>query len=135
MLKIFFPEKRVDDSLDGKLSDMLELLKGKYRNYGDWSESNPFLVNAFLQDHLSLRTIIDESNQIQEEQIQQINLLRHKLEIATNKYHNLLCFNRKMFDDNAVLIKTLEKYRSTIEDEEFNENIRHHRDFYEELTE
>jgi hypothetical protein len=40
-----------------------------------------------------------------------------------------------MFDDNTGLIRTLEKYRSTIDDEEFSESISIHKKFYEEVIE
>lgn len=38
-----------------------------------------------------------------------------------------------MFDDNNSLIKILERYKSSIEGEEFESNLRTHREFYEEL--
>lgn len=82
-------------------------MKSKHSNFGEWSQSSPFLVNSFLQDHFAVRTIIDESNKVQEIQLEELNTLRHRLDVTTNKYQNLLCFNRKMFDDNATLIKTL----------------------------
>ena len=41
---------------------MQEELKKKYSNFGDWSQSNPFLVNAFLQDHFALQALIEEAN-------------------------------------------------------------------------
>ncbi len=56
--------------------------------------------------------------------------MRVRLEKAVNQYNNLLCFNRKMFEDNSSLIRTLEKYRSTIDDEEFSTSITIHKKFY-----
>ena len=53
-----------------------------------------------------------------------------RLENAVNQYNNLLCFNRKMFEDNNSLIRTLEKYRSSIDDDEFSSSISSHKKFY-----
>ena len=61
--------------------------------------------------------------------------MRSRLEAANNKYNNLLCFNRKMMDDNNQLIRTLEKYKNEIQEEEYQESIRIYRQFYEEITE
>lgn len=38
-----------------------------------------------------------------------------------------------MLDDNNSLIRTLEKYRNSIESEEFKSNIETHREFYQEI--
>lgn len=38
-----------------------------------------------------------------------------------------------MFEDNNNLIRTLEKYRSTIDDEEYTESLTTHRKFYESI--
>ena len=40
-----------------------------------------------------------------------------------------------MFEDNSSLIRTLEKYRSTIDDDEFSSSISTHKKFYEEIIE
>lgn len=68
-------------------------------------------------------------------QSEELSTLRKQLDVATNKYNNLLCFNRKMMDDNNNLIKTLEKYRNFISEEEYTESIRIYRQFYEEISE
>lgn len=57
MLRIFFGGK-ADEGLGIKLSTIQEELKKKYSNFGEWSQSNPFLVNSFLQDHFALQSII-----------------------------------------------------------------------------
>ena len=54
-------------------------------------------MNSFLQDHFALRSLIDEANSHQAAQSKEVDSLRSKLEITSNKYNNLLCFNRKMF--------------------------------------
>ena len=66
-------------------------------------------------------------------QDREIDHLRKEVEISNNKYSNLLWFNRKMYDDNSDLIQTLERYKDSIEDEDFREKIRLQRDFYEDL--
>jgi hypothetical protein len=117
--KIFFSERRGDEDLDKKFEEMQEELKAKYSNFGSWSESHPFLVNSFLQDHLSLQSLIEDANKSQRAQSEEISRLRHQLEASSSKYNHILCFNRKMFDDNNSLIKILEKYRGSIEGDEY----------------
>jgi vacuolar-type H+-ATPase subunit I/STV1 len=121
--------------MEAKFADYQEILKKRFSNFGEWSDSNPFMINSFLQDHFALTSLIEEANRHQVEQSREIDGLRSKLEIATNKYTNLLCFNRKMFDDNNNLIQTLEKYRSTIDSSEYHESISEHRKFYESILE
>jgi hypothetical protein len=79
--------------------------------------------------------MVEENNRIQEGQTDELNSLRHQLDIAVNKYENLVYFNRKMYEDNSTLIRTLEKYKDSIQDEQFNENLKTHREFYEQLAE
>ena len=40
-----------------------------------------------------------------------------------------------MFEDNSNLIRTLEKYRSSIDEDEFSMNISIHKKFYQEIIE
>jgi hypothetical protein len=62
---LFFNEKGAEEGLDKKLSDLTDNLKTKFGSFGSWSQSNPFLVGAFLQEYLGLRGIVDEANNAQ----------------------------------------------------------------------
>ena len=85
---------------------MNEALRGKYGSWGSWGDSNPFLVESFLEGHFTLRGLVEEANRAQEIQGEELSVMRSRLEAANNKYNNLLCFNRKMMDDNNQLIRT-----------------------------
>ena len=45
--------------MERKFSELEESLKEKYKSFGSWSQSSPFLVSSFLQDHLSLQALVD----------------------------------------------------------------------------
>lgn len=66
--KLFFSERRGEEDLDRKFEELQEELKAKYSSFGSWSESHPFLVSSFLQDHLSLQALIDDANRVQKVQ-------------------------------------------------------------------
>lgn len=130
-MKIFFAERRGDDSFEGKLTELKEKLKSTYSKHGSWVESDPFLINSLLKDHLSLTALVSSINHEKEAHLSELTHLRSRMEVINNKYSNLLCFNRKMLDDNNDLIRTLEKYRNNIDDEDFESSIVIHKKFYE----
>jgi hypothetical protein len=58
LLKLLFSERKSEDVLSSRLVLIQEDMKKKYSHFGEWSQSNPFLINAFLQDHFALQSLI-----------------------------------------------------------------------------
>lgn len=65
LLRIFFNEKGMDRGMEEKFEELSETLKNKYASMGAWADSNPFLVNTFLQEHFIMKSTIESANRIQ----------------------------------------------------------------------
>lgn len=61
--------------------------------------------------------------------------MRHLLEAANQESSTLKTVNHMMVDSNNNLLRTLEKHREVIDQEEFETNIKAHRSLYDDLIE
>lgn len=79
IMRLFFREKGDVTITDKQLEEVENILKAKYNSMGNWTESHPFMMNAFLQDYFTLNSVIDESASIRLKQEEHINLMTAQL--------------------------------------------------------